>query len=244
MIRISGLVLLAPIISHKSFPKLAKIGFVVLFAIILVSALDGVTVPQVGSLIELAGLAFKELLVGAIIGFIFLLVFLAIQGAGTIAGYQAGLYMANAMDPISQTQSSLVSQIWFLLAMLVFLSINGHHLVIMAFVDSYKVIPPGYVQLHGTVGEMMIKYTAYLFVITLKVVSPVFITMFLTDVALGVLSKMLPTMNVFFVGFPVKIGVGLTVLAISLPVFAYVLNASIGYIDQGLHELFVSMGKA
>ena len=244
IIRISGLVLLAPIFSHKSFPRLAKVGFTVLFSLILVATLEGYTVPEVSSLIELAGLAVKELLVGCIIGFAFMLVFLAIQGAGTIAGYQAGLYMANAFDPVSQTQASLVSQIWFMLAMLIFLAINGHHLVITAFVDSYRVMPPGYVALHGTVGEMVIKYTAYVFVITLKVASPVLITLFLTDVALGVLAKMMPTMNVFFVGFPVKIGVGLMVLAMSLPIFAYVLQSSIGYIDRELHELFISMGKA
>jgi flagellar biosynthetic protein FliR len=91
---------------------------------------------------------------------------------------------------------------------------------------------------------MMIKYTAYLFVIALKIASPVMITLFLTDVALGVVAKMMPTMNVFFVGFPIKIGVGLMVLAMSLPIVAYVLEKAIHHLDEELHLMFLAMGKA
>jgi flagellar biosynthetic protein FliR len=244
LLRTSGLFLLAPILSHRSIPNLAKAGLVIMLSLILVAVLDAASVPAVSSLAELAGVAFKELFVGATIGFVFMLVFWAVQGAGSVAGYQIGMYIANALDPTTQTQSSIIGQVWFLLGLLVFLSINGHHLVISAFADSYRVIPPGMVFWEGSVGEMVLRYTAYVFVIALKVVSPVMVTLFLTDVALGTLAKLMPTMNVFFVGFPVKIGIGLVVLAISLPVFSFVLEKSMGYLDRELHLLFLAMGKA
>lgn len=244
MLRTSGLFLLAPILGNKSVPKMARVGMVVMFAIIMVMALGTVTVPEVSSLSQLLAVAFKELFVGLIIGFVFMLVFLAVQGAGSLVGYQIGLYLATAIDPTTQSQSSIVGQFWMLMAMLIFLAINGHHLIIRAYADSFTVIPPGFIAIDGSVGEMIIKYTAYLFVIALKVASPVIVTLFLTDVALGTVAKMMPTMNVFFVGFPIKIGVGLAVLAMSLPIFSYVLEKAIHYLDGELHLMFLAMGKA
>ena len=243
MLRTSGLFMTAPILGHNSIPRSIKAGTVILLSMILVLTMDGVTVPQVDSLLDLAGLAFKELLIGLIIGFVFMLVFLAAQGAGSIAGYQVGLHVANAFDPATQTQASLIGQLWMILAFLIFMGINGHHLLIRAFTDSYMVIGPGLVEFSGSVGEVMIRYTAYLLLITLKIVAPVMVTLFLADIALGTLARMMPTMNVFFVGIPLKIATGLMVLALSLPVFSYVLDKSIGYLDRELHALFLSMGK-
>ena len=244
MLRTSGLFMTAPIIGHESIPRPVKAGLVILLSMILVLTMDGVAVPQVTTLVELAGIAFKELLIGLIIGFVFMLIFLAVQGAGSIAGYQVGLHIANAFDPTTQTDASLIGQFWMLLAFLIFMGINGHHLVIRAFIDSYQVIGPGLVQFTGSAGEEIIKYTGYLLLITLKIVAPVMVTLFLVDIALGTLARMMPTMNVFFVGIPVKLAAGFVILALSLPVFSYVLEKSIGYFDHELHLLFLSMGKA
>lgn len=244
MLRTSGLFLLAPILGNKSVPKLARVGMIVIFGMIMVVALGDVTLPQTGSLAELIAIGFKELFVGLIIGFVFMLVFYAVQAAGSLVGYQIGLYLASAIDPTTQSQSSIIGQFWLLIAMLIFLAINGHHLVIRAYADSFQMIPPGFVSVDGSVGEMMIKYTAYLFVIALKVASPVMVTLFLTDVALGTVAKMMPTMNVFFVGFPIKIGVGLAVLAMALPIFSYVLEKAVHYLDGELRLMFLAMGKA
>lgn len=243
MLRTSGLFLTAPIIGHASIPRPIKAGTVILLSMILVTTMDGVTVPQVDSLLGLAGMAFKELLVGLIIGFVFMLVFLAVQGAGSIAGYQVGLHMANAFDPTTQTQASLIGQFWMILAFLIFMGVNGHHLVIRAFTDSYLVIGPGLVEFSGSVGEGMIRFTAYLLLITLKIVAPVMVTLFMVDIALGTLARMMPTMNVFFVGIPLKIAAGLMMIALALPVFSYVLDKSVSYLDRELHSLFLLMGK-
>ena len=244
MLRSSGLFLVAPILAHKSVPLLVRVGMIVLFAIVLVVALGDITVPQVNSLVELVAMAFKELFVGLIIGFVFVLILEAAQAAGSVVGYQIGLYLANVLDPNTHSQVSVIGQFWFLVAMLVFLTINGHHMIISAYADSFAVIPPGQVVMDGAIGEMMMKYTAYLFVIALKIASPVMITLFLTDVALGTVAKMMPTMNVFFVGFPIKIGVGLAVMAMSLPIVAYVLEKAVNHLDRELHLMFLAMGKA
>jgi len=98
--------------------------------------------------------------------------------------------------------------------------------------------------LNGSVGEIIIKQTAYIFVIGLKIGAPIMIALFLTDVALGTIAKMMPTMNVFFIGFPVKIALGLTIMAISLPAFAYVLEQGTAFLDNKLDLIFLTIGKA
>ncbi|MDH4155881.1 MAG: flagellar biosynthetic protein FliR [candidate division Zixibacteria bacterium] len=244
VLRLSGIFLIAPVWSHNSFPNLVKIGLMILLALILVSVLQPVELPEVQSLWQLAGLALKEIMVGFVIGLFFQIIFYGVQTAGSMIGYQVGLAIATEFDPEMAGQVSLLGRFWFLVATLIFITINGHHLVISAFVDSYLVIPAGGVSMAGGVGELIIKYTAYVFVVAVKIAAPVMITLFLTDVALGTIAKTMPTMNVFFVGFPIKIAVGLVVMAISLPMVSYVLEKSVGYLDQELKLMFLAMGRA
>ena len=243
LIRVSGLFIAAPIFNSHAVPTPVKISLVLLFSMVLMSALSHFHPVAANSIPELAGMAAREMLVGVIIGLVFLLIFMGVQGAGSIVGYQMGMYIASALDPVTQGDTSLIGTFWSLLATLVFLTINGHHLIIAALADSYQSMPPGHVVMNGSVGEMMIKYTAYVFVIALKIASPVIVTLFLVDVAMGTVAKMMPTMNVFFVGFPVKIGVGLMVMALSLPLFKYALEKITFYLNDELGVLLLAMGK-
>ncbi len=244
LLRASGLFIMAPMFSHKTIPVLIKIGVLLSLSLLLVPTINASTLPQIESFWQLAGLAFKEILVGVIIGLLFRLLFMGAKTAGAMIGYQIGFAMVSMPDIEEGGQIAIMGSFWFLVAMLVFLSIDGHHLVLTAFADSYEVIPPGVVGLASSVGELIIKYTAYVFVIALKMAAPVMITLFLTDVALGTIAKTMPTMNVFFVGFPIKIGVGLMVMALSLPIFAYVLEKGMMYLDNELRLVFAAMGRA
>ena len=244
ILRTSGLFIIAPIFSHRAVPTLIKIGIMLSLAIVLVPTIDYSGLPEITSFWSLAGLAAKELLVGIIIGLLFRLIFMGAKTAGAIIGYQIGFAMVSLPDTDESGSITIIGSFWFLLAILIFLSLDGHHLVLTAFADSYEVIPPGIVVWASSVGELIIKYTAYVFVIALKIAAPVMITLFLTDVALGTIAKTMPTMNVFFVGFPIKIGVGLLVIAMSLPVFSYVLNQATLYLDSELRLVLAAMGRA
>ena len=244
MMRVSGLFVLSPILSHRTIPPMAKIGLVLLFSVLITATLQATPIAPVESLVELLGMAFKEILVGLVIGLVFTILFMALYMAGELVGYQVGFAMATVLDPTTQSNQSIMTQLWLVIATLIFLSINGHNLIISALADSYKVIQPGLVAMTASAGELIIKYTAYVFVLGLKMAAPVMVTLFLTDISLGVVAKMMPTMNVFFVGFPLKIGVGLTVLAMSLPIFAYVLQQAAMYLDRQLGFLVATMGRA
>lgn len=244
IIRASGLLLVAPIFGNRSVPTLVKVGLAILFAIVMQPTLHGVEVPVAGTLIELVGMVLRELMVGLLTGFFFALIFQAVEMAGSITGFQIGLVIAQAFDPNAGGQVAIIGRFWIVLASLIFLAINGHHLIINAFHDSFAVIPPGQVVVQGGTAMLLLKYTAYVFVLAIKISSPVIVTLVLTDISLGTIAKLMPTMNIFIVGFPLKVGVGLMVTAMSLPVLAYVLEKSVTYLNDSVGELLLSMGKA
>ena len=244
ILRGSGLFAFAPILGNNSIPSLIRVGLLIMLSGLIVSTIPAVSFPAITSLWQLAGLAVKEILVGAVISLFFVLIFHAVHTAGSLIGYQVGLALANEFDPSIGSQVSVIGRFWYVLAVLIFLTINGHHMIISAFVDSYQVIPPAGVAIQGGVGELIIRYTAYVFVIGLKIAAPVMITLFLTDIALGTIAKTMPTMNVFFVGFPIKIAMCLLVMALALPIFAYVLERGVSFLDHELNMMFLSMGKA
>ena len=125
LIRTSGLFIIAPIFSNLAVSTQVKVSIALVLTVVLMSALNNVNLTPVNSMVELAGLAFKELLVGAIIGLVFMLIFMGVQGAGSIVGYQMGMYIASSLDPMTQGQTSLLGTFWTLLATLVFVTING-----------------------------------------------------------------------------------------------------------------------
>ena len=244
LMRASGLFLIAPVFSDKSVPTLVRVGLLILLSGIIVSAMAHPDLPPIDSIWVLVGLAAKEILVGVIIGLVFQLLFMGVKTGGHLVGYQMGFAMVAVPDVDTSGQVSIIGRFWFLAGMLIFFALNGHHLVLTALADSYRVMPPGRIGLDAGVAEMVIKYTAYVFIIAIKVAAPIMITLFLVDISLGTIAKTMPTMNVFFVGFPIKIGAGLAVIAMSLPLFAYMLEKVTLYLDQELRVLYLALGEA
>lgn len=244
ILRTSGLFLMAPILGHRNVSSMIRAGLLILLSLILVSSLALDPLPVAGSIWQLAGLAFRELLVGVIVGMVFNLLFLAIHTAGGMLGYQMGFAVVTQYDANLSGQVSTLGRLWYIVAVLIFLTINGHHLMIRAFADSYELIPPGAAFAGGTFTDMFIRLTAYVFVLALKIIAPVTVTLFMTDVALGTIAKTMPTLNVFFMGMPLKIAIGLTVMAMAMPVAAWVFQRAIGYFDTQLDLVLNALGKA
>ena len=195
VVRASGLFITAPILGHRTVPVQAKIGLIILLAIITLPTIHQTNVPEAASLIGLVGMVLKEFMVGVLIGFFFALLMKAAEMAGALVGFQVGLIIAQAFDPNAGGQVPILGRLWLMLAMVIFLAIGGHHMMIQAFNDSYRVIEPGQMLISGDTAEIMIKFSAYTFVLALKIAAPVMITLVLTDVALGTVSKVMPTMS-------------------------------------------------
>lgn len=244
IVRTSGLFALAPVFGERGLPSLVRVGLVLMLSLVLVPAVSLQTVEVANSFWQLGGLVLHELLIGFLIGLLYRLLFLGTLTAGGIVGYQLGFAMVTVFDQNLASQVSVIGRLWYTLAILIFLGINGHHLIIQAFADSYAIIPPGVFNVAAGFSDLIIKLTAFVFVVALKIAAPIMISLFLTDIALGTIAKSMPTMNVFFVGFPIKITVGLSVMAISLPVFAFVLERTTNYFDQQLRILLTGLGGA
>jgi flagellar biosynthetic protein FliR len=241
-LRAAGMFIAAPVIGHRSIPVMIKAGLAIFFAIILIPMVSKMQLPEIDSLWVLGAIAIKEILVGFIIGLFFAILFNAVRMSGNIIGYQIGLLIAQIMDPEAGSNVSIVGEFLYILALLIFLAIDGHHAILSAFADSYKMVPVGVFNFAGSAGEMLIRFTAYAFTIAIKLAAPVMVTLFLVTVSLGVIARTVPQMNIFIVGLPLKIGIGFLVLAAALPVFRFMIEKMTCYFDSQMAGLLYNIG--
>ena len=157
----------------------------------------------------------KECMVGLAMGFLAGLMFGAIQMAGAYVDLVVGFGFANVVDPMIREHNAVIGQVQNLAATLLFLAINGHHLVIRGLADSFSILPLGAMSFSPSAAGGIMGIFAAIFLAGLKIAAPVVGAIFLTDVSLGILARTVPQLNVFVVGFPAKLAVALfTVIAV------------------------------
>lgn len=220
--RVAGLMAIAPVLGHRLVPVQLRVLLTLLLAYFLFG-FTGVSSVEVGdSLWTLAGLAIREFGFGMLLGFLFQILFLGVQFGGGVIGYQIGFALVNVIDPSTSTNISIIAQVKLLIATLIFLMIDGHHVILQALFESFRLVPLGHVSFHQIAADGIVRFAGETFMIGIKLAAPVVVTLFITDLCLGILARTMPQMNVFIVGFPLKIGVGLFILATTLPLFGYV----------------------
>lgn len=160
----------------------------------------------------------KEALVGLVMGFVASLMFLAVQMAGAFVDLQIGFGFANVVDPMQKEHNAVLGQLQNMAATLLFLAINGHHLMVRGLADSFSVLPLGTMSFAPSAAGGMIHAFAVIFLAALKIGAPVVGAIFLTDVSLGILARTVPQLNVFVVGLPAKLTVGLVAVFAVMPV--------------------------
>ncbi|MBN2008086.1 flagellar type III secretion system protein FliR [candidate division KSB1 bacterium] len=220
-VRITTMMVVLPIFGSRLTPLQLKIALGGLLSFLIVPLLPSHHIPESLNLFILFYHITREVLVGLVIGFATTLVFMAFQFAGTIVGMQMGFGIVNVVDPQSNIQVSIIGQFLYIIAILVFLSLDGHLFLIKALVHSFQVIPLNQAVFTGKLVQKIISMTAEVFVIAIKIGIPAIAALLLTSVALGVIARTVPQMNVFIVGFPLNIGLGLFTLATSLPIVIY-----------------------
>ena len=171
----------------------------------------------------------QELLVGLIMGFVVNLTFYTVQITGYFLDIPMGFGMVNIIDPASGTEMPLFGQFNFVLASLIFLAVNGHHTLIMSLVKSYHTVQPGLFLMKKEAVGLFVKAFSQMFCLGVKISAPILGTIFLTDVALGIVAKLMPQINVFVVGFSVKIIVGFLVLLLFLPIYVMLIENTFAY---------------
>jgi flagellar biosynthetic protein FliR len=235
--RVISMVAVAPVFGHESIPVQIKVGLSLFFAFVLYSFVSSKTPAPDTRLLPLAILVLQEAIVGLIIGFAIGLVFAGIRYAGELIGFDMGLSMAQAYDPENAQQMPLVGEMFYLLAILLFLSINGHHFILEAIQLSYRAVPPGHFAFSGPMASSLISLAGMVFVIAVKISAPVIVAGFLTNIALSILARVMPQMNIFSLSFPLKIGVGLLVLAGAMPLIGLAFRNLLAGFENNVVEL-------
>ncbi|MGE7020357.1 flagellar biosynthetic protein FliR [Solibacillus cecembensis] len=190
-------------------------------------------------------LILKEVIIGLMLGLAASMVMSAVQIAGGFIDFQMGFAMANIIDPQTGAQSPLMGQFLNFLALLLLLAINGHHLLLDGIFYSYQFMPIN--QFFPNFGEEMtaiyiIKMFAAVFAIAFQMSAPIVATLFLVTLALGITGKTVPQMNIFVIGFPIKIAVGFLVLIVTMGVLVGVMKDLIELMILSLRDLMVILG--
>ncbi|MEM0951245.1 MAG: flagellar biosynthetic protein FliR [Cyanobacteria bacterium P01_H01_bin.74] len=241
--RASGILVSTPLLNFRSIPQTHKVGLAVVFSLILFP-LYGQSIKIPTDLFAFGALVFQEVAIGLLLGYVVNLVFSAIQMAAEYISLQMGLSIASIMDPITQTQSPVIGQIFFYFAAFTFLSLNIHHGLFLAIDRSFEWIPLGQffgqadILSAGGLTERMIVLASDIFVMALLVGVPVMGVLLCGEVALGFVAKVMPQMNIFMVAIPLKVGVGFILLLISLPYFGNLLAERYAQLVQVLLGLY------
>lgn len=242
LVRIGALFSIAPIFGHASVPIQVKIWLSFVMSLLLFPVIDKTAFVVPRETLLLLGLILKEFVVGFAIGYASTFLFSGIQLAGDIIGHQMGFAIANVIDPISNVQVSIIGRLKVILAILIFLLLNGHLWLVYAFASSYKIIPLMGARFSSMFGNKIIEMFCNIFVIAVKVSAPILVALFATSVVLGIIARTIPQINVFIMSFPLRIAVGLFMLATSISFFYYIFQKLFIQLNDDLNILLHSLG--
>lgn len=231
--RTGALLASSPIFRARNIPAMAKAGLAFLLVLLLLPNTPAVAMPR--TLIALLFLVSREIAIGLIMGQLVQMVFIAVQVAGQLVDMEMGFHMANVLDPMAEAQLPLIGNFYSLLGLLVFLSLNGHLLILGALSRSLQAAPVG--QLVFTFSaEMVITSFTQMFLLAFQIALPLVGTSLFTSLVFGLMAKAVPQMNVFIVGMPAKVLILAMLLVVVLPGYLWVLERSLG-------EVFFQLGQ-
>ena len=229
--RIFSILWLLPIFTSRAVSIPFKAGLALILSYL---ALDYAGLPQDRALEAhiLFVLVIKEIFIGLAISFVIRLLFMMIYAASELAAFQTGFSFARFMDPLTMTQISVLEQFKNILAIMVFFSMDCHHAIIKGMFLSFKEIPLGYMALNSNLFNYLITSTGKIFSVGLKISAPITVTLFIVELSLGLLSRLIPQINVFIEGLPVKILITMVVLSLSLGITVTAIAGIFGGIES------------
>lgn len=243
--RLVGLMLIAPIFGARLVPVRVRATIAVFLAIALLPAVPLASSQAVQGFEQPMWLLMvfaMETGVGFLIGLAAQFVFAGVQMAGQLAGIQMGVGLANLIDPQTQERVTSLAQWMNISALFLFLTLDGHHMLIRATADSLTLLPLGVAALGGAGVGLVLTMAGGIFVIAMKLASPVLVLILMINAALGVLTKMIPQLNVMVVGFGLNVAAGFFILAASQPFTFRILENSFGGLVGLLNNLVRALG--
>jgi flagellar biosynthesis protein FliR len=215
-LRVLAVFTAAPVFSSRAFPMRAKIALA--FFVALATQASVPVAPVIGfDSPNVWGVVVQQIGIGLAIGFAVRLVFAAVELAGEVVGFQMGLNFASFFDPTLNAQSSAVARFFGQMTALLFVVMNGHLMVLMALTQSFHSFPVDQNFLQSLGQMQLYRLGTDLFASALWIALPMIGMLMFTNLALGIISRVAPQMNIFAVGFPITLVVGLVGIAVTLP---------------------------
>ncbi len=218
LVRLLALFSTAPIFSERAVSKKVKIGLAVMITWLLAPQLPptNVTLFSVGGF----WLLIQQILIGIALGFTMQFAFAAVRMAGELIGLQMGLSFATFFDPGSRLNMPVLARFMDMLAMLLFLSFNGHLWLISLLADSFHILPIGGDPLNANAFLALAKAGGLIFLNGMRLALPLIILLLTINLALGLLNRVAPQLSVFAIGFPVTLSIGILTIGILMPLLA------------------------
>ena len=241
LFRISLVLFLLPFFGGESLPKPVKAVVCIILTLGLWPALSFPARYFPAHPFNILIMILGELVLGLTMGLLVRFLFAAIQTGGELAGFQMGFSMINIMDPINGTSESVTAHFLYMTSLLTFLCLNGHLYLLKALAQSFELVPPGSLFISPQLVQNIITFSGQIFVLAIKIAAPIITAIFLVDLALALISRAAPQMNVLFVGFPIKICVGFLFLGLlfgvmNMEIANFIRNISI-YFDSILRAM-------
>ncbi|NLK62800.1 MAG: flagellar biosynthetic protein FliR [Fusobacteria bacterium] len=236
-LRISGIFIITPFFSNNAINTKLKLGITFLLSYILFPIVPkNMVIIKNLSVYSFFYLSIKEILIGLIIGFFILMVFTAFESAAQIYSMDMGFGMLSVFDPLSQVQMPVLGQVNYIFLILVFFNLGIHRLIILTIANTFYKFQIGDLNynIEGITKYISVNFVYY-FTLSLKIALPIAGILFLTNVILGVMARIAPQMNVFFIGMPLKILLGFFILFSLVPYFFNLIKI---ILDDGMEKVY------
>lgn len=234
LIRCSGLFIFAPFFSSEIWPPQIRVMGSLVLAWCVYLSMPQLNGTHIGGVGMFPYMVFMELMIGFVIGFAARLLLNGILLAGSLMGNYIGFSMTSTIDPFSDAENNILAQMYYMFGVLLFVISGGHHMLIRVLALSFEAIPLGSFHLSQMSVDHLIAMSNRMWIIGIELSGPVLITMTFVTIGLGLLAKAVPQMNIFAVGFLIKILVGLVVVI-------FTLEFSIDYMQDMFIEMQVDL---
>jgi len=229
-LRVLGILLADPLFGNRMTPLAAKVGLAIFVTLLLAPVLPPMPRVEPASAQGVL-IAVQQLVIGLGMGFAVRIALTAAETAGQLAGLQMGLGFAVFFDPQSSAQTAVVGQFLGLFAILIFLSINGHFVVLSALTESFHLLPVQLGPVDALGWRTLVEWGGVIFSAGVLISLPVVGALLIANVAVGVMSRAAPQLNVFAIGFPITLVTGFIALYLAVP---YIGPALAGLFEQAM----------
>ena len=220
-IRITIMLALVPVFSGVQIPIQVRLGLAFLLAFVVAQ-----TVPTLAAALPLGPFVvaiLTQAFVGLVFGFVAFLVFTGVQFAGAILDIQVGFGAVSVLNPTTSQQVTILGEFEFALATLIYLMTDSHHMLLEGVAGSFNLLPLPWASMDPMLAPTVVTFFTQALFIVLRIAGPVAIVLFITSVTLALMSRVAPQMNVFSVGLPLQMLVGLSMIVVTMPLLGAVL---------------------